>query len=109
MLLYCTLHKTINSLLIIFFQAAARGYLVRRSYGHKMWAIVKIQSHVRRLIAMRRYRRMKLDAKAHNEALRLRRQEEQRLQHQGNTRAKEIAEQNYRVSIVCLRVRGLGI
>ncbi|XP_041979694.1 myosin-VIIa [Aricia agestis] len=81
---------------IVSLQAAARGYLVRRSYGHKMWAIVKIQSHVRRLIAMRRYRRLKQEAKAHNEALRLRRQEEQRLQHQGNTRAKEIAEQNYR-------------
>ncbi|CAH0726126.1 unnamed protein product, partial [Brenthis ino] len=81
---------------IVSLQAAARGYLVRRSYGHKMWAIVKIQSHVRRLIAMRRYRRLKQEAIAHNEALRLRRQEEQRLQHQGNTRAKEIAEQNYR-------------
>ncbi|XP_026757270.2 myosin-VIIa isoform X2 [Galleria mellonella] len=81
---------------IVSLQAAARGYLVRRSYGHKMWAIVKIQSHVRRLIAMRRYRRMKQEAIAHTEALRLRRQEEQRLQHQGNTRAKEIAEQNYR-------------
>lgn len=72
--------------------------MVRRQYGHKMWAIVKIQKHVRRLIAMRRYRRMRQDALAHTEALRLRRQEEQRLQHQGNTRAKEIAEQNYRVS-----------
>lgn len=81
---------------IVALQAAARGYLVRRSYGHKMWAIVKIQTHVRRLIAMRRFRRMKQETIAHNEALRLRRQEEQRLQHQGNTRAKEIAEQNYR-------------
>ncbi|CAH0602905.1 unnamed protein product [Chrysodeixis includens] len=81
---------------IVSLQAAARGYLVRRSYGHKMWAIVKIQSHARRLIAMRRYRRMRQDARAHTEALRLRKQEEQRLQHQGNTRAKEIAEQNYR-------------
>ncbi|XP_072937048.1 myosin-VIIa [Epargyreus clarus] len=81
---------------IVSLQAAARGYLVRRSYGHKMWAIVKIQSHVRRLIALRRFRRMRQDARAHSEALRLRRQEEQRLQHQGNSRAKEIAEQNYR-------------
>lgn len=81
---------------IVSLQAAARGYLVRRSYGHKMWAIVKIQSHVRTLIAKRRYRRMRKETMAHNEALRLRRQEEQRLHHQGNTRAKEIAEQNYR-------------
>ncbi|XP_063376594.1 myosin-VIIa isoform X3 [Cydia fagiglandana] len=81
---------------IVSLQAAARGYLVRRSYGHKMWAIVKIQSHVRRLIAMRRYNRLRKDAREHTEALRLRRIEEQRLQHQGNTRAKEIAEQNYR-------------
>lgn len=83
-------------------QAAARGYLVRRSYGHKMWAIVKIQSHVRRLIAMRRYRRRRQDARAHTEALRLRKVEEQRLQHQGNSRAKEIAEHNYRVSLTIL-------
>lgn len=83
----------------MYVQAAARGYLVRRSYGHKMWAILKIQSHARRLIAVRRYRRMRQDAHAHDEALRMRRQEEQRLQHQGNTRAKEIAEHNYRVSL----------
>ncbi|CAH0405025.1 unnamed protein product [Chilo suppressalis] len=81
---------------IVSLQAAARGYLVRRSYGHKMWAIVKIQSHARRLIAVRRYRRLKQEARAHHEALRLRRQEEQRLHHQGNARAKEIAERNYR-------------
>ncbi|KAL4712976.1 hypothetical protein ACJJTC_012046 [Scirpophaga incertulas] len=81
---------------IVSLQAAARGYLVRRSYGHKMWAIVKIQSHARRLIAMRRYRRLRQEARAHDEALRMRRQDEQRLQHQGNSRAKEIAEQNYR-------------
>ncbi|KAG7311239.1 hypothetical protein JYU34_002271 [Plutella xylostella] len=81
---------------IVALQARARGYLVRRSYGHKMWAIVKIQTQVRRVIAVKRYKRMKQDMIAHSEALRLRRQEEQRLQHQGNTRAKEIAEQNYR-------------
>ncbi|XP_022820375.1 myosin-VIIa [Spodoptera litura] len=81
---------------IVALQAAARGYLVRRSYGHKMWAIVKIQSHARRLLCMRRYRRMRGEARAHSEALRLRRQEELRLHTQGNTRAKEIAEHNYR-------------
>ncbi|KAH9642765.1 hypothetical protein HF086_010418 [Spodoptera exigua] len=81
---------------IVALQAAARGYLVRRSYGHKMWAIVKIQSHARRLLCMRRYKRMRGEARAHSEALRLRRQEELRLHGQGNTRAKEIAEHNYR-------------
>ncbi|XP_035446713.1 myosin-VIIa isoform X1 [Spodoptera frugiperda] len=81
---------------IVALQAAARGYLVRRSYGHKMWAIVKIQSHARRLLCMRRYKRMRGEARAHSEALRLRRQEELRLHTQGNTRAKEIAEHNYR-------------
>lgn len=87
-----------NKLLIMYPQARSRGYLVRRSYGHKMWAIVKIQSHVRRLIAIRRYKRMRQDALEHTEALQMRKQEEQRLQHQGNSRAKEIAEKNYRVS-----------
>lgn len=64
-----------------------------------MWAIVKIQAHVRRLIAMRKFKRLKIEANQHREALRLRKQDELRLKHQGNTRAKEIAEQNYRVSI----------
>ena len=31
-----------------------------RLYEQKLWAIIKIQSHVRKLIAMRRYRKLKV-------------------------------------------------
>lgn len=81
---------------IVGLQAHARGYLVRREYGHKMWAIIKIQSHVRGMIAMRRYKKLREDYRKYNEALRLRKIEEQELRHQGNKHAKEIAEQHYR-------------
>lgn len=77
-------------------QAHARGYLVRREYGHKMWAIIKIQSHVRKMIAMRKYKKLREDYRKYNEALRIRRIEEQELRHQGNKHAKEIAEKHYR-------------
>lgn len=77
-------------------QAHARGYLVRREYGLKMWAIIKIQSHVRKMIAVRKFRKLREDYRKYNEALRIRRIEEQELRHQGNKHAKEIAEKHYR-------------
>lgn len=64
-----------------------------------MWAIIKIQANVRRMIAMRRYKKLRLESRRHHENLRLRKMEEMELKHQGNKRAKEIAEQNYRVNI----------
>lgn len=80
---------------IVGLQAHMRGFLTRREYGHKMWAIVKIQAHFRRLIAMQRYQKLKLEYRRHREAMRLRMMEEEELNHQGNKRAKEIAEKNY--------------
>lgn len=82
---------------IVALQARARGHLVRRMYRKKMWAIVKIQAHVRRLIAQRRYKKIKYEYRLHIEALRLRKKEERELKDQGNKRAKEIAEQHFRV------------
>lgn len=80
---------------IVGLQAQCRGFLVRREYGYKMWAIVKIQAHMRRIIAMRRYQKLKLEYRRHREAMRLKMKEEEELKHQGNKRAKEIAEKNY--------------
>jgi myosin VIIa len=80
---------------IVGLQARCRGFLVRREYGYKMWAIVKIQAHMRRIIAMRRYKKLKLEYRRHREAMRLKMKEEEELKHQGNKRAKEIAEKNY--------------
>ena len=31
-----------------------------RIYEKKLWAVIKIQSHIRRLIAMRQYRKMRV-------------------------------------------------
>lgn len=78
-------------------QARARGYLVRRAYSKKMWAIIKIQAHVRRLIAQRRYKKLKYEYRLHIEALKMRKKEEKELKDQGNKRAKEIADQHFRV------------
>lgn len=45
---------------VVALQARARGYLVRRMFRTKMWAIVKIQAHVRRMIAQKRYKKIKV-------------------------------------------------
>ena len=34
--------------------------LLVRIYEKKLWAVIKIQSHIRRLIAMRQYRKMRV-------------------------------------------------
>ncbi|KAG8260887.1 Unconventional myosin-VIIa [Homalodisca vitripennis] len=81
---------------IVGLQARSRGYLVRRMYAQKMWAIVKIQSHVRRIIAQRKFNKLKFDYRTQLEALKLKKIEERELSQQGNKRAKEIAEKNYR-------------
>lgn len=81
---------------IVGLQAQSRGYLVRRMCAHKMWAIVKIQAHVRRIIAQRRFNKIKFEFRIQIEALKLKKKEERELKEAGNKRAKEIAEQNYR-------------
>ena len=45
---------------IIRLQALCRGYLIRREIAKKRWAAIKIQSHVRRMIAQKKYRKMKV-------------------------------------------------
>ena len=61
-----------------------------------MWAIVKIQAHARRMIAQRRYNKLRHEYRHHLEALKLKSKEELELKQQGNKWAKEIAERNYR-------------
>jgi myosin VIIa len=70
---------------------------VRKETNKKLWAAVKLQSHVRRMIAQRQYQRTKHERKHQMEALQLKRQEERALAQQGNKRAKEIAELHYKV------------
>lgn len=76
-------------------QARCRGYLVRREFQHKMWAVTKIQAQVRGLIARRQYRKLKMRV----EAARLKEEEEKTLRQQMDKRkAREIAEMKYLVS-----------
>ena len=49
---------------IIRLQARSRGYLIRREMTRKKWAVIKIQSNVRRMIAQRDYRRMRVERRA---------------------------------------------
>ena len=46
---------------IIRLQARSRGFLIRREMAKKRWAVIKLQSHVRRIIAQREYRKMKVE------------------------------------------------
>ena len=82
---------------IVGLQARCRGYLIRRQLRQKTWAAIVIQSHVRRMIAQRHYKKFQYEQRHRLEALRLREQEERELKKAGNKRYKEIAEMHYRV------------
>ncbi|CAG0892124.1 unnamed protein product [Darwinula stevensoni] len=85
---------------VVSLQARCRGYLARRHANRKLWAVIKIQSHVRRMNAQRRYRKLRFDLRHRLEALRLREQEEKELRkHHGAKKAREIAEQKYRARL----------
>lgn len=94
---------------VVGLQAVCRGYLVRRQVRRKRWAALKIQSHIRRMIAQRQYKRMKFEHRGKLEALRLRDQEEKELKKQGNKRYKEIAEKNYRERLMALQRKEIEI
>uniref|UniRef100_A0A8C6IQ70 Uncharacterized protein n=1 Tax=Melopsittacus undulatus TaxID=13146 RepID=A0A8C6IQ70_MELUD len=44
---------------IIEFQARCRGYLVRRAFRHRLWAVLTIQAYARGMIARRLYKRLR--------------------------------------------------
>ena len=74
---------------IVGLQARCRGYLIRRALHRKMRAAILIQSHVRRLIAQRRYKKLKREYRERMEILRLRELEEKK--------DKKLAEKRYKV------------
>uniref|UniRef100_A0A8C5NDW9 Myosin VIIAa n=1 Tax=Gouania willdenowi TaxID=441366 RepID=A0A8C5NDW9_GOUWI len=41
------------------FQGRCRGFLVRRAFRHRLWAVVTVQAYTRGMIARRLYRRLK--------------------------------------------------
>uniref|UniRef100_T1IYK7 Myosin motor domain-containing protein n=1 Tax=Strigamia maritima TaxID=126957 RepID=T1IYK7_STRMM len=77
--------------------AQCRGYIVRKYFVRRARAIIKIQSHVRRMIAQRKYRKLRMQYRHRLEALKIRDQEERALAKQMNSKkAKELADQKYR-------------
>uniref|UniRef100_A0A8C4U5Q4 Myosin VIIA n=1 Tax=Falco tinnunculus TaxID=100819 RepID=A0A8C4U5Q4_FALTI len=44
---------------IIEFQARCRGYLVRRAFRHRLWAVLTVQAYARGMIARRLYKRLR--------------------------------------------------
>lgn len=44
---------------ITVFQGRCRGYLVRRAFRHRLWAVITIQAYTRGMIARRLFRRLK--------------------------------------------------
>ena len=85
---------------IIRLQARSRGYLIRREITRKKWAVIKIQSNVKRMIAQRDYRRMRVERRARQEALRLKEEEARALEKQlGKKKAREEAEKKFQQRI----------
>uniref|UniRef100_A0A8C3UCY4 Myosin VIIA n=1 Tax=Catharus ustulatus TaxID=91951 RepID=A0A8C3UCY4_CATUS len=48
---------------IIEFQARCRGYLVRRAFRHRLWAVLTVQAYARGMIARRLYKRLRGEVK----------------------------------------------
>ena len=89
--------------LVMSLQRRARAHLSKQNCARKMSAIVTIQAGVRRFIALRRYRRLRLEAARRREAERLRLEEQQRLESQlGAKRAKQEAERSYNERLLAL-------
>uniref|UniRef100_A0A803VI05 Myosin VIIA n=1 Tax=Ficedula albicollis TaxID=59894 RepID=A0A803VI05_FICAL len=49
---------------IIDFQARCRGYLVRRAFRHRLWAVLTVQAYARGMIARRLYKRLRGEVSA---------------------------------------------
>ena len=46
------------------FQGRCRGFLVRRAFRHRLWAVITIQAYTRGMIARRLYKRLKGEVNA---------------------------------------------
>ncbi|KAG2456572.1 MYO7A protein, partial [Polypterus senegalus] len=81
---------------IIEFQARCRGYLVRRAFRHRLWAVITIQAYVRGMISRRLYKRLKGEYRRRLEAEKMRLAEEEKLRNQMSAKkAKAEAEKKH--------------
>lgn len=80
-------------------QRYCRGYITRRRFRRRMYSIIKLQSHFRRLIAKRRVNFLRIEKRKRDEAERLRREEEERLKREmREEEAKKEAERLHQAS-----------
>ncbi|XP_059187522.1 myosin VIIAa [Centropristis striata] len=78
------------------FQGRCRGYLVRRAFRHRLWAVITIQAYTRGMIARRLYKRLKGEYRRRLEAEKMRLAEETKLRNQMSAKkAKAEAERKH--------------
>ena len=80
------------------FQRYCRGYITRQRFRRRLFSIIKLQSHFRKIIAIRKVKVMRIERQKRLEAERLRREEEERLRKQmAEEEAKKEAERLHKV------------
>ncbi|KAK2846565.1 hypothetical protein Q5P01_009564 [Channa striata] len=85
------------------FQGRCRGFLVRRAFRHRLWAVITIQAYTRGMIARRLYKRLKGEYRRRLEAEKLRLAEEAKLRNQMSAkRAKAEAERKHQERLALL-------
>ncbi|XP_077942261.1 myosin VIIAa isoform X1 [Gasterosteus aculeatus] len=78
------------------FQGRCRGFLVRRAFRHRLWAVITVQAYTRGMIARRLYNRLKGEYRRRLEAEKMRLAEETKLRNQMSAkRAKAEAERKH--------------
>ncbi|XP_037533824.1 myosin VIIAa [Nematolebias whitei] len=78
------------------FQGRCRGFLVRRAFRHRLWAVLTVQAYTRGMIARRLYKRLKGEYRRRLEAEKMRLAEEAKLRNQMSAkRAKAEAERKH--------------
>ena len=79
-------------------QRHCRGYITRQRFRRRLYSIIKLQSHFRKIIAKRRVQVMRIERQKRLEAERLRREEEERLrQKMAEEEARKEAERLHQV------------
>lgn len=73
--------------------------MVRQSLVKRQKAIIKLQSHARRLIAQKKYFRMRYKETRMQEIRRQRKEEEAKFKKDGIKKYKEEAEKNYKIRV----------
>ena len=79
------------------FQRFCRGFITRRRFRRRLYSIIKLQSHFRRIIAKRRVHHLRIEKRKREEAERLRREEEERLMREKQMEEEEARQEAERL------------